>query len=491
MLLVVIDSRIRLSLADLPETVADKLRQAFSHKNFKRVAMEKAKVRGFWNEPRIIATWSQTETELSLPRGGASRVRDILRECGVEFRQRDCRERALPADIPDTRVSLWPHQERIVQACLAKENCLVKSGTGSGKTTALLALAARVKLPTLVVVHSTKLMEQWAKRAVVELGMDPRKVGTIGGGKPTKLRDLTIGVQKSVAILAAKDTAFLERWGLVVADEVHLFAASTFFASVDPFPARYRIGASDDEKRKDKKEFLVHDLFGERAADVTDAELVDGGHVMPVEVMVVPTEFEAGWYGTPDEDDPEKRPDYPELLSEMAADPARNAIIDGILGAELAEDRQIIVFGAEREHCRALGQMAAKRARAGYLIGGSDYSTEFNRTAGGLVDGSIRVGVGTYQACGTGIDLPGVEIGIAAAPCLANKSRFRQGRGRVCRKPEGKTVARFYVLWDRKVFGLRHLANAASWNPATFVWDGGAWVPAKAYLKRARSITGT
>jgi superfamily II DNA or RNA helicase len=492
MILVVVDSRIRIEQRDLlaEPALAEKLRAAFSHRNWKRVAMQKAKIRGFWNEPLVIATWHEDAVHLSLPRGGMTRVREILKDAGVEFRVLDRRAKPPKVAIPDTRVSMWPHQERIIQACLAKENCLVKSGTGSGKTSAILGLAGRAKLPTLVVVHSTKLLEQWVRRAIIELGMKPKDVGTIGGGKPTRVRALTIGVQKSVALLAARDPEFVTRWGMVVADEVHLFAASTFFASIDPFHARYRIGVSDDEKRKDKKEFLVHDLFGERACEVTDAELVDTGRVMAVEVMVVPTEFEADWYGVPDADDAddEKRPDYPELLNAMANDPDRNAIVDGIFASELAEEHQIIVFGSEREHCRSLGTMAARRARSGYLIGGPDYSKEFDRTAVGLCDGSIRVGVGTYKACGTGIDLPGVGVGIAATPCLGNKSMFRQAKGRVCRKPEGKTVARLYVLWDRRVFGLRHLANAASWNPTTYVWDAGEWKPAKAYLKQARAI---
>ena len=67
---------------------------------------------------------------------------------------------------------------------------------------------------------------------------------------------------------------------------------------------------------------------------------------------------------------------------------------------------------------------------------------------------------------------------------------FRQARGRICRKPAGKTVARFYVLWDRKVFGIRALESAASWNANTFVWANEQWTPIKAYLKKSRITRG-
>lgn len=493
MIRVIVDSRVRFSIRELGEDLTVALKREFTHRNHKRAAMERMKIPGFWSEPHVLATWAEDGAgELSLPRGGLARVREILGQrgeaCGLSDRRVTGTEDDFDAgsSITDSRVSLWPHQERIVQACLAKQNCLIRSGTGSGKTSALLALVARAKLPSLVVVHSTKLQKQWVERAASELGMRERDVGTLGGGKAPKLRDLTIGIQKSVAVYAKKNPAFLKRWGLVAADEVHLFAASSFFAAIDPFFAKYRIGVSDDAKRKDKKEFLIYDLFGPEVCEVSDEELVAGGHVMPVEVMIVPTRFEAPWYGIPDDDDAEKRPDYGRLLSAMSEDAERNAIVENLARSERASGRQVLVFASERLHCRVLSAALADLG-AGHLIGGSDYGSEYDRTIAGLRNGKVGIAVGTYQACGTGTDLPSVEVGIAVTPVLANKSRFRQSRGRLCRKPVGKTVARLYVLWDPLVHGIRHLENALRWNgPGTFVWDGTEWVTAKAYLKRSR-----
>lgn len=486
MVRVIVDSRVRLDPRELPEGFADELRALFTHKNPKREQLKRGKVRGWWNEPALIATWTEApDGVLGFPRGGMSKVRDLLRARAVDFKVVDMRRKYDPdPEIPDSIVALREYQQRLVDAFTTRENCLGKSGTGSGKTTALLALYARLKVPTLVLVHQVGLAEQWAERAVAELGMRASDVGLIGSGKH-QIRNLTIGIPKSVMNMVEKDPSFLDLWGAVFVDEVHLFAAQSLFACVDLFPARYRIGASDDEKRKDQKEFLLYDLFGAVAAAVTDEELVGGGHVMGVEVLLVPTEFEADWYVTGDDED--KRPDYGVLLRELSEDPARNEIIERILATEIAEGRQAIVFARERDHCRAIATMVARQGvPAGFLLGGPDYREEFRKTKAGLKSGATRVGVGTYQACGVSLDVPSVEIGICAAPCLANRTTFRQARGRVCRKPFGKTVARLYIPWDRKVFGLRHLENASRWNPLTFVWDGGTWVPAKAYLKRER-----
>jgi superfamily II DNA or RNA helicase len=373
-----------------------------------------------------------------------------------------------------------------VDAIIRKENCLIKSGTGSGKTTAMIATIARLKTPTLVVVHSSGLLDQWAERVHKELGMPAKDIGIVGSGT-ARVRDLTIGIQKSVLNLVQKDDAFRNRFGCVFADEVHKFAATTFFGCIDPFPARYRVGASDDVKRKDRKEFLIHDLFGDVAESVSDEELIDGGHVLEVEVIMVPTNFRADWYGIPTEEDDSKRPEFGRLIEEMADDPARNALITSLVEAEVGEGRQVLAMAHRREHCLVMGARAsASGAATGYLIGGLDYREEFRRTSKGLTAGSIRVGVGTYQACGTGIDIPSIEVGIAATPILSNKGAFRQVRGRMCRAPEGKKVARLYALWDRHVYGFRHLENACRWNGSTFVLDGHAYVPGREYLKTAR-----
>ena len=485
MVRVIVDNRVRIDAeGELDEETIKELRDEFTHENPKRESLKRGNVRGWWNEPAVIATWGEERGMLTFPRGGMSRVREILKKRGIEFKVYDRRVKFdRDARIPDSIRELREYQIRIVDGCLAIENCLVTSGTGSGKTTALLGLYGRMKVPTLVLVHQLNLIEQWMERAVEELEMKPRDIGIVGAGK-MKLTSLTLGTPKSVAAAIKKDPRFVELWGAVLVDEVHLFAARSLFACVDQFPARYRVGASDDEKRKDRQEFLLYDLFGAKAAEVSDKELVEKGAIMDVEVLIVPTAFEADWYVTGEDED--KKPDFGLLVREMSEDFERQQLLDAIIATELREGRQIIIFAKERDHCRSLGAMAAGRAPSGYLIGGPDYRDEFKRTKKGMKDGSIRVGVGTYQACGIALDIPYVEVGICAAPVLANKTSFRQARGRVCRKPVGKSVARLYVLWDREVFGLRHLENAARWNPSTFVWDGARWVPVRECLKKER-----
>ncbi len=487
-MIIEVSDRARFNVAHLPEGVVKDIRQAFTYRNPKRLAMEAAKIRGFWLEPRLIETWSEKDGVLSIPRGSLSKLREILNDCKIRFGVRDCRRSGEPTEFPETTTELRDYQKRIVDACLRRENCLIKSTTASGKTSSLLGFIGRAKVTTLVLVHSNALLDQWVGRAKRELGLRPDEIGILGDGKKT-IRDLTIGTTKSVANMVKANPGFVNRWGALIADEVHLFAAKSFFDAVDPFPARYRIGASDDHRRKDRKDFLIEALFGGVEEEVGDVELIEGGFVMPVQVLVIPTDFEAPWYGIPTAEDDTKRPERDRLLQAIADDPNRRALVEQIIQREIAEGHQILVMSDTRDHCREMASFASRHAPAGFLLGGSDFREEFRRTVSGMRKGKIRVGVGTFQATGTGVDIPGVEVVIAATPILANRTRFRQGRGRAMRRPEGKTVARMYVTWDRRVYGLRHLANACAWNDETMVWDrdADAWVSGRDYLRRARA----
>lgn len=482
---IVVDNRARiLDAGRLDRKTVGELKRLFEHDN-----PEWAKKRRLglptWNEPKTITTWSNREDPevLHFPRGGLPRLTRVLRDLGVDVEIRDARQFGVEFDAPEHRRTLYPYQENLVAKAIEREQCIVRAPTGSGKTTALLAIAARVRVPTLVVVHSQALLDQWRERVVAELGLRPRQVGVVQG-KKFDLRPLTLTIQKTMANVAATSEEVRNYFGCVIADEVHLFAASTFFHCIDPFPARYRIGASADHRRKDRKEFLIHDLFGDVAADVSREELVESGHVLDVEIRTVPTNFAAPWYGVPEDKEDDRQLDFVRLVKEMADDPERNWAAIRLVREEVSKGDQVLVMAHEREHCMKLGQiLVGMGIRTGYLLGGPESAKEFASTVSGLKDGSVRVGVGTYKAIGTGIDIPRIGVAVGVTPIAGNQQFFGQVRGRVCRTAKGKTGARLYVLWDRNVYP-RHLKNLVSWNAEVVVRDSaGDWVPAKSFLK--------
>ena len=124
--------------------------------------------------------------------------------------------------------------------------------------------------------------------------------------------------------------------------------------------------------------------------------------------------------------------------------------------------------------------VARTEARSGLLLGGKPEKTEFERTRVGILSGDVRVAVGTYQAVGTGTDLPSLARGIATTPIHNNKPFLEQVKGRICRisTATAKSDARLYVLWDRAIFGLAPLRNLCRWSNVVRLRDSftGEWV---------------
>lgn len=512
--IITVDNRIRVPYAELePETI-EALRVAFTHAN---PAHEKLKRLGFgrgrWSEPKTYTTYKLDDREMSFPLGGLRKVRQALRAMGEALHFDDRRVTGTgPRGIPEHRLpdgcALWDFQEQAVAAGLRSQIGLWRAPTGSGKSTAALAFASAVNLCTLILVWNSGLFSQWVRRAQVELGLLESEIGIIRGSK-MRIRPLTIGMIQTVN----KHKAGLRPiFGCVIPDEVQRMAAPSFGGAIDYFPAKYRLGMSASEKRRDRKEFLIYDTFGDVLIDIPEGELIDRGIVLDVEVRVVPTGFAVpSWYK--DLDEPEDFDEatagaeatareairkqkralaFGQLVEEMAADQDRNRIAIDIAREELHAGERVVMLSHRREHCRRLdADISAHGHRCGLLIGTEENAAQFERTISGLNDGSIRVGAGTYQAFGTGCDVPPVAVGIATTP-LANsvdgRPFFGQVRGRLCRtSPKtGKTTARIYYLWDAALYGLRPLYHLRRWNRNVVVRDGESWIPVSDYIRQAR-----
>jgi superfamily II DNA or RNA helicase len=514
---IIIDNRVRVLLAELPESVLDAARDAFTHKNQKRAAM-KAMGLPYHLVPKEILTWEvcsagvrtpadwvrrkrnydRPDAYLSLPRGGLAKLRLALEKGGVDWVFEDRRESGAPLkqSLPEPKVVLREHQERMVRAALAKENCILHGSVGCGKTEALLALVQRADLPALVLVRSGALHDQWLERVQKTFGVPRRLVGIIRGSTRTH-GPITIAMHQSMDAMRKREPAEfakeLRRYGFFGWDEVQQTSPQTAYDTVDPFPSRFRVGVSADSSRKDGLGVLVEDLFGEVAEEVGRSEMIREGFILEVEVRVVPTDFRADWYGYADDHDPDREVDFDRLLNEMRADDERNALACRWALHEALEHQQpTFVFCARRDHCHLLSaEISGRGVRTGLLIGGQDYAPQFRETLRAIRKGALKCAVGTLQATGTGLDFPDVAAGVAASPFASNKQQAGQLWGRMCRTKAGKTGARLYALWDRHVYP-KHLANIVAWFPRVLVWDGeplgdGAWADGREYLRRFRS----
>lgn len=459
-----IRSGIEVSLAELPERAYAPLLEQFTYAN---PEFSKKNRLGFWtgDTPRQIEHYALDVDTLIFPRGGTRKIARVMRELGCAFTVRDERLTLPSVDFvltpkavpPDPR----PHQQRMISAAIAGENCLIRAATSSGKSEAALEIVRKLRQPALVIVNSSSLQRQWVDRVRLRWGWPESEVGLLGGGK-RRIRDITIAMQQSLWSGAIDEVA--DKFGAVVYDEVQAAAAKTCREVIGRFPARYRIGISADERRKDRLDFLIRDLFGEVAEEVSSQELEAKGLVCPVDIVLVPTDFTVSEV---DAAPPEERAQviglmYPEILGRMEDDPDRNSVALRVAAREARAGRTTIVFCERLELCRGLARsLALSGVPCGLMLGGPENLDAFLGAKARLTSGKLKCAVGTKKVY-QGEDIPRLESGVVVTPTAANRQLLNQQRGRLARLAPGKERGTLYYLWDVRLFP-RVRDNLAQW----------------------------
>lgn len=481
---VVVDNRLRCQYP--PADLAARLREEFTRVNPQHMKLKSMGYKA-WNEPYELKAWKDDSPGvLSIPRGAAAKLVDIAKQLAVPLSFEDRRAQGKPHNFPDLMLTPRDYQIEISDSIASKENLIVRAGAGAGKTVAAMLFVTRAKRTTLVVVHSNALRKQWLERIESDMGIRARSVGTIQGAKQD-LRPITVGMAQSLAKLDERRWKQVnEYFGVLVQDEVHIAGASSFNSVIDRSAARYRIGISDSERRKDGRTFLVYDQFGDVHYEIEHEKLAAAGHVLDVEVRVkVASSPDVSWYQNAygEEDGKVDSQAFNRLISEICGDERRNDLVARTIAA-LATKYVVLVFSHRVEHCRLLSAMlAGLGVRSGLLLGGAENAGEFECTVKELKGGLLNVGIGTVQALGTGIDIPNASRGVVATPLGFNKQLWRQVRGRLCRPAPGKSDSIIYYFHDPSAFGDRPLRNLRAWNQTVNVCEGNHLVEVGDYIR--------
>jgi len=359
---------------------------------------------------------------LCFPRGFGNQAVRLCRRVIGRSPAIDDRRRSLPEIEPRFVGVLRPYQEEAVAAVLAHSFGVLEAGTGSGKTVMALAVIARRRQPTLILVHSKELMHQWQQRIEQFLGME---AGLAGDGR-FDIRPVTVAIvntaKKHLAILPA-------RFGQIVVDECHRVPASLFTDVVSAFDCRYMLGLSATAfRREDGMTRLIHIAMGDRVHTVDSRMLAASGAVVRPRLEQRPTGFVYGYQG-----------EYPKLIKALARDAGRNRLIVTDMLQLIRQNHQgtILVVSDRVAHCQALAGLLVGQGVSVPVLTGQSPPEERAAIVADVHAGQVVMLIATLQLIGEGFDCPGLSTLVLATP-IKFEGRLLQVVGRIMRPAEGK-----------------------------------------------------
>ncbi|WP_335999662.1 DEAD/DEAH box helicase family protein [Halorientalis halophila] len=324
--------------------------------------------------------------------------------------------------------------------------------TGSGKTVIGIEAMERLGTPTLVVVPTIDLLEQWRRELEREFDVP---VGQLGGGEQV-LEPLTVATYDS-AYLRADDVG--DRFGLLVFDEVHHLGGEGYRDIGRLFAAPARLGLTATFERPDGAHEVIAELVGPLVYRL-DVDDLAGDHlarydVKRLEVALTPEEREAyeRHQGTFTDylarSDIQLRSgsDYQELVKRSGSDPeARDALLakqrarEIMMNAdrkveELAalldrhRDDRVIVFTAHTDLVYRLSERFLVPA-----ITGETPAEERREILSRFRAGTYST-VATANVLNEGIDVPDANVAVLLSGS-GSEREFTQRLGRILRPKE-------------------------------------------------------
>ncbi len=208
------------------------------------------------------------------PRGEVYRARAcdyaplVLELLAAGIRIRDRARAFAPVELVlQKKLVPRPHQTRALAAWRnGGSRGIAVLPTGAGKTILAVMAIAEIRRPTLVLVPTIDLLQQWTSVLESWFGIH---AGMLGGGEHT-VEPVTVSTYDS-AVLQMEFIG--SRFGFLIADECHHLPGPVYRTAAEMAIAPYRLGLSATPESGDERDRLLEDLMGPLLARVEIDEL--------------------------------------------------------------------------------------------------------------------------------------------------------------------------------------------------------------------------
>jgi superfamily II DNA or RNA helicase len=278
-----IDSVIRFSADDLSPKMLESLRARLTFENPAYTSASRFGKRKIpFGIPKTICLLERTGEAIEIPRGAVNLLREVT---GGDVRFENALVRFEPSPF-EFRFTLRDYQGEAVDVLADRVQGCAVLPCGSGKTVIGAGLISRIGQPSLVLVHSLDLVEQWRGTIRDALGLE---AAVIGAGQ-NETGPVTVGMVQTLEKWEPSALFELGKdFGAVIVDECHHIPASTFRGILGAMSAQWRIGLTATPKRADGLTPLLNLCIGPTVHTVSHEQLVKAGHLVVPRVEFVQT----------------------------------------------------------------------------------------------------------------------------------------------------------------------------------------------------------
>ncbi|ACV48948.1 MULTISPECIES: DEAD/DEAH box helicase [Halomicrobium] len=387
-------------------------------------------------------------------------VRAALDERGVAYED-DVLD--LPTLALESTYELRDYQQAALDAWRdSGDRGVLELPTGSGKTVVGIAAMEALETPTLVVVPTIDLLDQWQSELEREFDSE---IGRMGGGEQ-RVADVTVATYDS-AYLRADELG--DRFGLVVFDEVHHLGGEGYRDIARLLAAPARLGLTATFERPDGAHEAVAELIGDLADRIAVDELA-GDHLADYDIKriaVALTEAERATYERHQETftsylqrssiTMRSGSDYQELVKRSGTDPeAREALLAKQRAREVMmnadrkierlatildrhRDDRVIVFTAHTDLVYRLSERFLLPAIT-HETGADERREILERFRDGTYSRIV-----TANVLDEGIDVPDANVAVVLSGS-GSEREFTQRLGRILRPTADGSRALLYEL---------------------------------------------
>jgi superfamily II DNA or RNA helicase len=314
-------------------------------------------------------------------------------------------------DFPEFKFDLRPSQQEVYDAL--DDNCIVNAWVSWGKTFTGLAMAGKLGLKTLVIVHTVPLRNQWAKEVEKVYGITP---GIIGSGKFELDAPIVIG---NTQTLYRNIPKIAKEFGTVILDEMHHVSSPTFSKLLDTNYCRYKIGLSGTIQRKDGKHVVFRDYFGNKIYKPPKENFMTPKvHLVQSDIRFL---------------DGVKTP-WANKVTALANNEEYIHTISMLAAAYAAKGHKVLVVSDRVHFLRTCAELTGEKA---ICVTGEVAHEDRETLINEILEGNKNVLYGTQAIFSEGISVNNLSCLILGTP-INNEPLLTQLIGRIIRKSEGK-----------------------------------------------------